>query len=117
MFILAAASFLAGGRFSQRDPAAATGAPVNRILYYACPMHPTLRAAHPGDCATCGMRLDPVYKDEPASASLAWHQDRHAAPLPGSGEIARRVTVREDPRSNTDAHKRASCRACHKWLV
>jgi Heavy metal binding domain len=41
---------------------AAAGDP--KILYYACPMHPTIKYDHPGDCPICGMKLQPVYADE-----------------------------------------------------
>jgi multidrug efflux pump subunit AcrA (membrane-fusion protein)/YHS domain-containing protein len=34
-----------------------------RILNYACPMHPAYHADGPGDCPSCGMRLEPVYAD------------------------------------------------------
>ena len=35
-----------------------------KILYYACPMHPTIKNDKPGDCPICGMKLQPVYADE-----------------------------------------------------
>ena len=34
---------------------------VHKILYYTCPMHPSVRADQPGDCRICGMALRPVY--------------------------------------------------------
>ena len=45
-----------------------------RILNYTCPMHPAYHSDHPGDCPSCGMRLEPVYadggdKDAPPDAS------------------------------------------------
>ena len=33
-----------------------------KILYYTCPMHPSVRADKPGDCPVCGMHLVPVYQ-------------------------------------------------------
>jgi multidrug resistance efflux pump len=82
--VLVAVAFVAGGRLSQKGPAAATSARARRILYYACPMHPSLRATDPGTCMVCGMRLDPVYKDEPASAHVTLHRGKPAVPRPGS---------------------------------
>jgi len=89
MFALAAASFVAGGWFRQRDPAIKTSARSRHILYYACPMHPSLRSGHPGECMTCGMRLDPVYKDEPASVHLAQRLYAKATLPPGSVRVSR----------------------------
>jgi hypothetical protein len=34
-----------------------------KVLYYACPMHPTIKYDKPGDCPICGMKLQPVYAD------------------------------------------------------
>jgi hypothetical protein len=34
-----------------------------KILYYACPMHSSVKAGKPGDCPICGMALRPVYGD------------------------------------------------------
>jgi hypothetical protein len=32
-----------------------------KILYYTCPMHPSVKAGKPGNCQICGMTLQPVY--------------------------------------------------------
>jgi Cu(I)/Ag(I) efflux system membrane fusion protein len=32
-----------------------------KILYYTCPMHPSVKANKPGACPICGMNLVPVY--------------------------------------------------------
>jgi Cu(I)/Ag(I) efflux system membrane fusion protein len=33
-----------------------------KILYYTCPMHPSVKANEPGNCPICGMHLVPVYE-------------------------------------------------------
>lgn len=32
-----------------------------KVLYYTCPMHPTVKSDKPGSCPTCGMSLEAVY--------------------------------------------------------
>ena len=32
-----------------------------KVLYYTCPMHPSVKADKPGACPICGMTLQPVY--------------------------------------------------------
>lgn len=34
-----------------------------KILYYTCPMHPSVKSDKPGSCPECGMALEPVYED------------------------------------------------------
>jgi len=35
-----------------------------KILYYTCPMHPTVKADKPGSCPICGMSLEAVYASD-----------------------------------------------------
>jgi hypothetical protein len=39
-----------------------------KVLYYTCPMHPSVKAEKPGNCQICGMRLQPVY-EKPAGTN------------------------------------------------
>ncbi|HEU4385968.1 MAG TPA: efflux RND transporter periplasmic adaptor subunit [Anaeromyxobacteraceae bacterium] len=65
--VLAAASFVAGTRWAHRDTAPASHQQGTRA--YACPMHPQYRSDRPGDCPSCGMRLEPVQEEGgPAAA-------------------------------------------------
>jgi len=41
--------------------AADTASAGHKILYYTCPMHPSVKANQPGACPICGMHLGPVY--------------------------------------------------------
>lgn len=49
--------WLAPDRLSAADTAPAG----QKILYYTCPMHPSVKSDKPGDCPICGMHLAPVY--------------------------------------------------------
>jgi Cu(I)/Ag(I) efflux system membrane fusion protein len=55
--VLAAASFAAGGRWARRHDGASSR---QQAVAHACPMHPQYRSDGPGDCPSCGMRLEPV---------------------------------------------------------
>ena len=37
----------------------ADAASPRELLYYSCPMHPAYHSDRPGDCPSCGMRLEP----------------------------------------------------------
>jgi membrane fusion protein, copper/silver efflux system len=39
-----------------------------KILYYTCPMHPSVKADKPGDCTICGMKLVAVYAETTTNA-------------------------------------------------
>jgi RND family efflux transporter MFP subunit len=55
--VLATISFTGGAWWTRHDTAPAEG---QKATVYACPMHPHIRSDHPGDCPSCGMRLEPV---------------------------------------------------------
>ena len=67
--LLLGASFMAGARWAHRH----TGPALEQktILAYACPMHPQYRSDRPGDCPSCGMRLEPVREEGGAKPAAA----------------------------------------------
>jgi RND family efflux transporter MFP subunit len=79
--------FAAGSWIGWRSATAGnTAATTQKALYYSCPMHPAYHTDRPGDCPSCGMRLEPVYADE-AGAS---HDDggTSATRLPGAVKVS-----------------------------
>jgi len=79
-----AASFLAGTWYASRRPDDGRKAGGRQVLYYFCPMHPQYTSERPGECPSCGMRLEPAYAD---SISKAGERD----------EPMRAGTVKIDP--------------------
>ena len=66
ILFIALAAVLAGNAmwFTPHSSLAAdTRSARQKILYYTCPMHPSVKADKPGDCPICGMALRPVYGD------------------------------------------------------
>jgi Cu(I)/Ag(I) efflux system membrane fusion protein len=61
VLLLVAVSFAAGRWWQARAGRPAANGPA--IVEYVCPMHPHYRSDHPGDCGSCGMRLEPVRAD------------------------------------------------------
>jgi membrane fusion protein, copper/silver efflux system len=61
-----------------------TGKP-NKIDYWTCTMHPSVREKGPGKCPICSMDLVPVMKESttPAASSKSAPQHDHAAMLAG----------------------------------
>src|SRR5215831_17367886 len=62
--IIALAAIVGGGLLwiaPDRLSAADTTSAGQKILYYTCPMHPSVKSDKPGDCPVCGMHLVPVY--------------------------------------------------------
>ncbi|RPJ80510.1 MAG: hypothetical protein EHM13_11930, partial [Acidobacteria bacterium] len=58
--VLAAGIFVAG-YMANSGPSAvvSSDSSTKQATTYVCPMHPQFRLDHPGDCAICGMRLEP----------------------------------------------------------
>jgi RND family efflux transporter MFP subunit len=70
LLVLVAGAFLAGAWVNWQASGREGQAPAaHAALYYACPMHPQYHSDRPGDCPSCGMRLEPVYADEASPAS------------------------------------------------
>ncbi len=67
--LLMIASYLAGWRHTSQQTA--TRASSRGVLYWVDPMHPDYRSDHPGTAPDCGMPLEPVYAEPPASAISA----------------------------------------------
>ena len=65
--------------------AAGTVTESHKILYYTCPMHPSVKSDKPGNCSICGMTLQPVYeKTEGTNAPPAMAKTNlPAAVMPG----------------------------------
>jgi len=65
-----AAAFFAGRRFPGfGTPASSPWSKGRKVLYWVDPMHPAYKSDRPGVAPDCGMKLEPVYADEPAWAS------------------------------------------------
>lgn len=41
-----------------------------KVLYYTCPMHPSVKSDKAGACPTCNMDLQPVYAEDAAKTRL-----------------------------------------------
>jgi hypothetical protein len=42
-----------------------------KVAYYTCSMHPSVKSDKPGSCPICGMALTPVYTNVPATNAPA----------------------------------------------
>jgi Cu(I)/Ag(I) efflux system membrane fusion protein len=65
ILIIALAAVLGGSAMwfaSHNSLAADTATSGRKIIYYTCPMHPSVKADQPGNCSICGMTLQPVYE-------------------------------------------------------
>ena len=56
-----------------------------KILYYSCPMHPSVKSDKAGSCSICGMALEPVYASDDAtnqSSSATNNAASDSKPIP-----------------------------------
>lgn len=73
-FLLAIGAAFAGGYVYRAVKNASAGAGTKasrKILYWVDPMHPAYKSDKPGIAPHCGMKLEPVYADSEAAASVA----------------------------------------------
>lgn len=64
VLMIALAATLGGGVLwvaTDRAVAGDTATTDRKVLYYTCPMHPSVEADKSGACPICGMNLVPVY--------------------------------------------------------
>jgi RND family efflux transporter MFP subunit len=69
LIVLLAVAF--GGGYLVRSRRSAAQADGRKVLYWVDPMHPAYKSDKPGIAPDCGMKLEPVYADEPAPAAAA----------------------------------------------
>jgi uncharacterized Zn finger protein (UPF0148 family) len=84
--VTVAAALVGGAMWTapQRALAADSVPAGQKILYYTCPMHPSVKADKPGDCPVCGMHLVPVYaSDQTNNAAPATVETNAPAIMPG----------------------------------
>ena len=65
-------AFAAGSWVTWRSVGTPKSSGEHAILGYTCPMHPAYRSDRPGDCPSCGMRLERVATasvEKPASSA------------------------------------------------
>jgi hypothetical protein len=57
----------------------------HKILYYTCPMHPSVKSDKPGACPICGMNLVPFYdtKGGTNTPPAAMSTNKLSAAMPG----------------------------------
>jgi membrane fusion protein, copper/silver efflux system len=67
VLLLVAGAFVAGS-LTRRSAGPSSATSSRRVLYWTCPMHPHYESEQPGDCPSCGMRLEAVYGGDAGAA-------------------------------------------------
>jgi hypothetical protein len=62
---------ISGTSNSSDQPKLKTEVPKENAAVYRCPMHPTTRFDHPGDCPICNMKLERLPSEETAKAAVS----------------------------------------------
>ena len=75
VLLLVAGAFVAG-TLTKRSAGPPSATSSRRVLYWTCPMHPQYKYKRPGDCPSCGMRLEAVYGGDAGTAGT----DRSGTP-------------------------------------
>jgi hypothetical protein len=60
----------------------AVAADDQKVLYYSCPMHPSVRSDKPGNCPQCGMELQAVYGSDSVTNDAASLMTNGMAAIP-----------------------------------
>lgn len=60
-FCLTAGVFFAGYIVNRQPDTVVAATSPRQVVSYTCPMHPEYKSDHPGDCPSCGMRLEPTH--------------------------------------------------------
>jgi Cu(I)/Ag(I) efflux system membrane fusion protein len=67
--VMIAAAALIGAACSRSSGDSAPAG--QKVAYYTCSMHPSVKSDKPGSCSICGMALTPVYTNAPATNAPA----------------------------------------------
>src|SRR5439155_762755 len=108
------AALLSGAASCSKN--SSTGKP-NKIDYWTCTMHPSVREKGPGKCPICSMDLVPVMKESatPAGSSKSAPQHDHAAMLAAKASDRRARNsaaldrVSEAPAATWERHGATDC--------
>jgi hypothetical protein len=92
LLMIALAATLGGALWIATDRAVAgdRATTSRKVLYFTCPMHPSVKAEKPGACPICGMTLQPVYAKTTGTNSppAVVNTNKPAATLPSHCSMA-----------------------------
>jgi len=93
----AAAGFLGGAAYNQRERVSAAGLRARTVLYYVDPMHPEYRSDSPGVAPDCGMKLEPIYADAAQETVAASASPAMPGTIRVTAEKQQLIGVRVEP--------------------